>query len=54
MNKNKLLVTSGSGFYGSLLINKLIPKGYTVIFLDLIKEFFLSNNLKILSKIFSK
>ncbi len=35
MNKKKVLVTGGSGYYGSLLIDKLINKGYVVSSLDI-------------------
>ena len=49
--KNKILITGGAGYIGSLLIEKLLKKGFEVICLDIfiygesaIKKFYLNKN----------
>ena len=38
-NRSKILVTGGSGFIGSYLVDRLIIEGYDVIVLDIKKDF---------------
>ena len=44
--KNNILITGGSGFFGELLKEKLLNKGFNCVNIDLNKDFYAHKNLK--------